>query len=1373
MLDINSNIFDWINFTIQLKTNPTILKSAIKIIQLEKNINIEKPEAAHVEVGSIEHEILKLKLKNLMHQAMEIDQHSAEACDVLLSTKFVSSALRLEIMNHPLFRHVENDSEPTADEYKRYCINQPPDLPTPSEGVKTRSKSKQSNTIDSGITTKNLLLLYKIMRVCTLKISKDTLELQRLSFDRLYQHMMRKSFNEFVEIYMEMHKIMKSIDRALEGEMLVAHFLNRVDQRKHLIPLQTIYAMEKKPSIEQSIEIIKQDDLRNENRKMELNLITREHGNFHGNNGSKPNKVLYTKKKAPNPCRYCGGDHWNSDCPTKPKRFENISSEKKQLFFKVFNTVKNNIYIDSGSQVSMVNDLKLLSDVRNINLRMKLKFISGNGSILVKKVGSFLGVETYYVPEASESIISFGQLYESGIRINHKGDDVIELVDNNGVAIATCSIDNRMLVLNDENENSKKLYLVTNNKKINEYNVLGKPSFHQLDLMIKNSMISGLNLDQKELLSIKDVIASDMDRISATITNKVPKQSTNERSEYIGQKVYVDVTFDVHGNKYLFSVDRFSNFKTIQMIPSKSNVPFALEQLMIFYHGHNHDIKMIVSDCEAIFMSCQEVCLSNRTRLVHTSPGKHNQIVERAWRTVKEKSVCLRNGLEYELPKPMYPDLLQHTVLIINLYPSPNGLPTNCYEQFYSMRFDLSINKLFSFGVPLIIHSEESLGKPRSLIGLYAGWDAKVPQGHKVFIPSLRRKVYRHVVKELAEVPKYLRLKRNTFYENKLNEDDYVNNDDDDDIGVELENEQNDQLNENDDVFIEETSNNDQVVQDLDVNINYDYESNNNIESIQYDDENHDDLDYFQDPFVGMIQVEEIEAIEKELNQMMDKSVFELIDREKEIEEKNIIDSTIFVKKKFDAEGKFMKFKARLVARGDLIKYDPEETSSPTANNITINIILSLCAKNKFLLSSFDVPGAYLNADIDKELFIRIPKKVKDIWNRKFNKEKLFNETIVKLNKALYGLPESSRLWYNHIKSFLLKNDFKINEEDNCFFMLKKESQTCYVILYVDDILIVSSDEIIEEQIHSLFVKEFGGEINFRNLTFLSLMINQDMNDETIKVHQFGQIENIIEKVDREFSYYPASTPGKIGLYETRNRENEVLLNDHQRKCFHSTIMALYYVALRTRPDILKEISFLSTRCLNPTSIDYDHLKHLINYIRCNKKASIVFRHSESNQLIIQADASFGVHKDTAGHTGILIKLYDNIVMFKSSKQKIITKSSTESELVALDDAGTYGIWIYRLLMNFGIEFDVPIIFQQDNLSTIFMAEHGKTQFKRTKHINNKYYFIKQFIDDKIFKLNHCYGRDLFVDFFTKYMSKEKFVAAIKQMIVKEDDDCT
>jgi hypothetical protein len=139
-------------------------------------------------------------------------------------------------------------------------------------------------------------------------------------------------------------------------------------------------------------------------------------------------------------------------------------------------------------------------------------------------------------------------------------------------------------------------------------------------------------------------------------------------------------------------------------------------------------------------------------------------------------------------------------------------------------------------------------------------------------------------------------------------------------------------------------------------------------------------------------------------------------------------------------------------------------------------------------------------------------------------------------------------------------------------------------------------------------------------------------------------------------------------------------------------------------------------------------------------------------QPAIYADASHGIHADGKGHGGIIITLGSAPVYSKSYKLKIITRSSSEAELVVLEEASTFTGWYKHLLLDLGIDVG-PIPIYQDNKSTIILAAQGGS-FQRTKHLMMKQFYVKERIDCNEACLRHLSTDKMVADLLTKPLGR-------------------
>ena len=138
------------------------------------------------------------------------------------------------------------------------------------------------------------------------------------------------------------------------------------------------------------------------------------------------------------------------------------------------------------------------------------------------------------------------------------------------------------------------------------------------------------------------------------------------------------------------------------------------------------------------------------------------------------------------------------------------------------------------------------------------------------------------------------------------------------------------------------------------------------------------------------------------------------------------------------------------------------------------------------------------------------------------------------------------------------------------------------------------------------------------------------------------------------------------------------------------------------------------------------------------------------------ADASRGVHHNGKSHSGIMISHERGSILTKSAKQKIVCRSSTESELVALSDATSLTAYELQFMQSLGIKVKQAHLFQ-DNTSTIRMAMNGKSCSDRTKHIKLRYFFIKQYLDSGEFTVTYCPTELMTADILTKSLQGKLF----------------
>jgi hypothetical protein len=216
-------------------------------------------------------------------------------------------------------------------------------------------------------------------------------------------------------------------------------------------------------------------------------------------------------------------------------------------------------------------------------------------------------------------------------------------------------------------------------------------------------------------------------------------------------------------------------------------------------------------------------------------------------------------------------------------------------------------------------------------------------------------------------------------------------------------------------------------------------------------------------------------------------------------------------------------------------------------------------------------------------------------------------------------------------------------------------------------------------------------------------------------------------------------------------------LNQDEAKAYHNITAKSLYVTKRARPDVLLAVAFLTTRVRGPDVDDWKKLRHMVEYLRGTCNLPLVLGASNKGVLSWYVDASFTVHPDMRGHTGGALTLGRGCPVLACTKQKLNTRSSTESELVGVNDLMPVILWVRLFMKAQGFKVVDNIVYQ-DNQSAILLERNGRaSSSKRTRHIEIRYYFATDRIAKKDISVEWCSTSKMLADFMTKPLQGKVF----------------
>ena len=326
---------------------------------------------------------------------------------------------------------------------------------------------------------------------------------------------------------------------------------------------------------------------------------------------------------------------------------------------------------------------------------------------------------------------------------------------------------------------------------------------------------------------------------------------------------------------------------------------------------------------------------------------------------------------------------------------------------------------------------------------------------------------------------------------------------------------------------------------------------------------------------------------------------------------------------------------------------------------------------------------------------------------------------------------------------------------DDCIFNKTTEGgKQLTTLLHVDDMMFSCVDEAaIDGVIAELREKYVDVTVceNQEALPFIGMVF--DFSDPyKLLITMDKYVEDVLKLY--EVTGY-AKTPAQADLFDVDQESPR--LDEDQAELFHSRVAKLLYLAKRVRPEILPAIIFLTTRVNCCSEQDWGKLSRVLMYLNKYPKLGIGLSVSDSMSVIGYIDASFGVHADYKSHTGSVVSLGEGPVVCDSTRQKTNAKSSYEAELMGATDGSNSLFFVRNLLIEQGHKVG-PAKLYQDNQSALASLKNGKPTSKRSRHINIRYFYLKDKVDQGELELEYLPTDEMNADVLTKPLQGEKFL---------------
>ncbi|GJY81087.1 putative ribonuclease H-like domain-containing protein [Tanacetum coccineum] len=404
---------------------------------------------------------------------------------------------------------------------------------------------------------------------------------------------------------------------------------------------------------------------------------------------------------------------------------------------------------------------------------------------------------------------------------------------------------------------------------------------------------------------------------------------------------------------------------------------------------------------------------------------------------------------------------------------------------------------------------------------------------------------------------------------------------------------------------------------------------------------------------------------------------------------------------KKDERGIVVRNKARLVAQGytqeEGIDYD--DVFAPVARIEAIRLFLAYASFMNFVVYQMDVKSAFLYGKIEEEVYVCQPLGFEDPE---------FPDRVYKVEKALYGLHQAPRAWYETLSTYLLENRFQRGIIDKTLFIKKVKGHILLVQIYVDDIIFGSTKKELctefEKLMHKKFQMSSMGELTF----FLGLQVMQ--KEDGIFISQDKYVDEILKKFG--FSTMRiASTPMETSKPLLKDAEAE----DVNVHLYRSMIRSLMYLT-SSRPDIMFVVCACARFQVTPKVSHLHAVKRIFRYLKGQPKLGLWYPKDSPFDLEAYTNSDYaGASLDRKSTIGGCQFLRSRLISWQCKKQTVVANSTTEAEYVAAANCCGQVLWIQNQMLYYGYNFMNTKIFI-DNESTICIVKNLVFHSK-TKHI--------------------------------------------------------
>ena len=309
----------------------------------------------------------------------------------------------------------------------------------------------------------------------------------------------------------------------------------------------------------------------------------------------------------------------------------------------------------------------------------------------------------------------------------------------------------------------------------------------------------------------------------------------------------------------------------------------------------------------------------------------------------------------------------------------------------------------------------------------------------------------------------------------------------------------------------------------------------------------------------------------------------------------------------------------------------------------SIRILLAIAASLDYKIWQMDVKTAFLNGSLEEDIYMQQPKGFIAIRQE---------HMACKLQRSIYGLKQASRTWNIRFDQAITLYGFEKSPDEPCVYKRIQGTKVVFLVLYVDDILLIGNDIEVLSSVKGWLQKQFDmkdlGEANY----ILRIKLLRDRKNKVLALSQALYIDKILARFTMENSK-KGTLPFRHGVHLSKEQSPKTLEQKERmsRVPFASAVGSLMYAMLCTRPDICYAVGIVSRYQSDPIEEHWIAVKHILKYLRRTRNYLLVYS-SGSLETIGYTDSNFQGDIDSRKSTsGYVFTLNGGAICWRSVRQ--------------------------------------------------------------------------------------------------------------------------